>query len=381
MDIKFSTDWQIISVKPNDTLVDLLKKIGFPNKTAFDLLKSCHGKKLVSISPGTEFSLYIKNKILEELRYHVTPFNYIAFKKNKQNQFDSFQVTKQPDIRYQRTSFIIQDSLFSSGKRAHLNDKLLLQLANIFNYTIDLSYELHAGDQVDVLYEEYFSNNKKMSNGFIIAAQLIKRNKKLHAVRYTNKQGESGYYNLNGDSLEQSFMRSPVAFTYISSGFTTRRKHPIYGTIRPHRATDYAASMNTPVKASSDGVISFSGYQKGYGNVIFIKHRHKITTVYAHLNHFKSYLQEGSRVKGGDIIGFVGMTGGATGPHLHYEFRVNGIHQNPVTVKLPRGTPVLPNELNRFYQHTKPLLAYLTYNPNYTLVQASEHWHNINKAM
>ncbi len=373
IDLNLEPNWKTLSVKSQDTLVDLLKKTGLPSKTTMDLLQSPHAKQLVHITPGTEFLLHIEDNQLKELRYYVTPFRYTAFKYTTENRFHSYEVILQPDICYQRASFTIKDSLFSSGKRAHLPDKLLLKLADIFNYTIDLSYALRAGDHINLLYEEYFSKNKKISNGHILAAQLITRHKTFNAFRYTDKKGSTRYYNLNGASLEQSFMRYPVEFTYISSGFTHKRKHPIHGVIKPHRAIDYAAPMNTPIKASSDGVISFLGVQKGYGKVIFIKHRHKITTIYAHLNRFTPHLKEGGIVKGGEVIGFVGMTGDATGPHLHYEFRINGIHQNPLTVKLPRGTSIASHEMNRFHQYTQPLLAQLTYNPTQSLVTASDY--------
>ena len=168
------------------------------------------------------------------------------------------------------------------------------------------------------------------------------------------------YYSPEGQSMEQDFLRTPVDFTRISSGFSSNRKHPIFGDRRPHRAIDYAAPMNTPIKVTGKGIILFIGYQKGYGKVIYVKHKSNIVTVYAHLNRFSRHLKRSNRVQKGDIIGYVGMTGYATGPHLHYEFRVNGVHKNPLKVKLPHGRPIIDSRLAAFKHHARPLLAKLS---------------------
>ena len=354
-----SQRWKTISVQAGDTLSDLLHKSGVPTNTIYNILHMPKGKRLTRIVSGAELSLRLQGKDLFELRYHLSPLRYLSFRKTGLNSFASKEVTLKPDVKLARRNIHIEDSLFISGKDAGLSDKLLLQLTSIFDTSIDFVYDIHKDDSFSLVFEEHYLNGKKITTGKILAARFINKGKITDAIRYTDTKGHIGYYSSTGESLQQSFSRTPVDFTRISSGFTNRRLHPIHGITKPHRAIDYAAPMNTPVKVTSDGVVSFVGYQKGYGKVIYVKHKNNITTVYAHLNRYSKNLQRGSHVEKGNIIGFVGMTGYATGPHLHYEFRVNGVHKNPLTVKLPRGKPIPSSELTRFRQKTKPLLAKL----------------------
>lgn len=356
---KKEAEWKTILVKTGDTLSDLLHKSGVPTNTVYNILHMPKGKRLTRIVPGTALSLQWKRGELFELRYHFTPLIYLSFRKTGINSYVSKEVALKPAIKLARKHIQIEDSLFISGKNAGLSDKLLLQLTSIFDTSIDFVYDIHKDDNFSLVYEEHYLNGEKITTGRILAARFINKGKITDAIRYTDKNGHTGYYSSKGQSLQQSFSRTPVDFTRISSGFSNKRLHPIHGITKPHRAIDYAAPMNTPVKTTSDGIISFLGYQKGYGKVIFVKHKSNITTVYAHLNRYNKSLKRGNAVKKGNIIGYVGMTGYATGPHLHYEFRVNGIHKNPLTVRLPRGKPVPSGEITRFRHQAQPLLAKL----------------------
>ncbi len=353
-----------IIVQSGDTLSDILTYEGISANTIYAILGLPHGRRLAHIVPGTELEVYWKNNEFFELRYNYSPLRHLSFQRKGNNRFSSREIKIKPEVRLKEKQFRIHDSLFLSGKNSKLSDKLLLQLVSIFDSSIDFVHDIHKGDSFSLVYETYLLQGKQIATGNILAVRFINQGKVTDAVRYTNKNGHVGYYSFTGKSLEQSFSRTPVDFTRISSGFSYKRLHPIRGITRPHRAIDYAAPINTIVKVTGDGKISFLGYQKGYGKVIFVKHKNNITTVYAHLNRYKSGLKRGSFVKKSSIIGYVGMTGYATGPHLHYEFRVKGIHKNPLTVKLPQGKPIPQSEMKAFKLYAQPFIKKLQQTSN-----------------
>ena len=253
----------------------------------------------------------------------------------------------------------IVDSLFEDGRKAGLTDQQIMELAQIFGWDIDFALEIQPGDQFNVVYEEEYVDGKKIRNGPILAAEFVNRGKSYRAVRYTDSQGETNYYAPDGHAKKRAFLRTPVKFTRISSRFTLRRWHPVLKKWRSHKGVDYAAPEGTPVKAAGNGRVSFIGRKGGYGKVIFLRHGGRYTTVYGHLSRFARGLHLGSKVKQGQVIAYVGHTGLATGPHLHYEFRVNGVHRNPLTVKLPRSLKLPRKEMRRFREQSQPLLAEL----------------------
>lgn len=249
-------------------------------------------------------------------------------------------------------------SLFLAGQEAGMSDRVIMQLFDVFRWDIDFAQDIQPGDRFSVVYEEVYRNGEKLRDGEILAAEFINRSKPLRAVAYADDAGRIDYYTPKGDPMHKAFIRTPVAFTRISSRFGFRR-HPVMNRIRAHKGVDYAASTGTPVKATGEGRIIHRGRRGGYGNTVMIQHANGIVTLYGHLSKFAKGQNHGSRVKQGQLIGYVGSTGLATGPHLHYEFHVNGVHQNPLSVRLPNAAPLNPHRLADFQRKATPLVAQL----------------------
>jgi murein DD-endopeptidase MepM/ murein hydrolase activator NlpD len=251
------------------------------------------------------------------------------------------------EIRTAGAHGIITSSLFEAGAEAGISDAVTMEMAGKFQWDIDWNLDVRDGDSFTVVYEEIWRNGVKLRDGDIIAAEYVNRGTTYRAARYIDASGNVDDYTPEGLNVRKAFLRNPIPIVRISSGFNPNRLHPILNTIRAHRGVDYAAPTGTQVFASSDGKIISRGANGSYGNRIEIQHGGNVTTLYAHLSRFGSY-SVGSRVKQGDVIGYVGATGGATGPHLHYEYRVNGVHQNPRTVDLPPAEAIAKEYLDDF---------------------------------
>jgi len=245
-----------------------------------------------------------------------------------------------------------------AGQQEQIPAVHIMEMANIFGGVIDFILDPRTGDQFSILYDEQYLDGEFIGNGKILATQFINQSKKHTAVRYVNEEGEIGYYSTDGESMRKAFLRNPLDVFRISSNFNPRRRHPILNTIRAHKGTDYAAPGGTPIQATSDGRVTRASRYGSFGNLVTIKHTGGFETKYAHLSRFARGLNRGDHVRQGDVIGFVGATGGATGPHLHYEFLVNGVHRNPRTIldKLPKAKSIDPSEIDKFHQHTAGLL-------------------------
>ncbi len=254
---------------------------------------------------------------------------------------------------------VIRASLFEDGAAAGLGDPTILALARIFGWDIDFVLDLRDGDEFVVHYERIFQDGRFIQDGDILAARFVNQGREYQAVRFTAPDGRVRYYTPDGRSMEKAFLRAPLEFRRISSRFSLGRYHPILNRIRAHRGIDYAAPSGTPVRAAGDGTVRFRGWRGGYGNVIELQHGGGITTLYGHLARFAASAARGRSVRQGDVIGYVGMTGLATGPHLHYEYRVNGQFRNPATVPLPEATPIEATLRGAFLQQTAPYLQAL----------------------
>ena len=250
----------------------------------------------------------------------------------------------------------IETSLFAATDRAGLGDSVALQLADIFSTEVDFHRDLRPGDRFSVVYEALYSDGEFIRTGRIVAAEFTNDGRVHRAVYFEDPQGHGGYYTPNGKNVRKAFLRSPLEFSRISSGFTTSRFHPVLQTWRAHRGVDYAAPVGARVKATATGVVELIGRQGGYGKVVILRHTNGRSTVYAHLSGFANGLQVGRRVDQGDVIGYVGMTGLATGPHLHYEFRVNGVYQDPLRAVLPPG-PSIGRDLQPAFERASAALV------------------------
>ncbi|MDT4332457.1 peptidoglycan DD-metalloendopeptidase family protein [Methylomonas sp. MED-D] len=333
------------------------------NLSREDLHKIVHanatGKQFADVAPGNDVVATLNaDGELERLTYAKTPFETLIATRHD-DEFDVELLSKKVDYQLASAKATIHASLFEDGTRAGLPEKLILKLADIFAWDIDFALNLREGDQFTVVYEKLFVDGKEFDSGDILSVEFVNQGKVYTAVRFEDNQGNTGYYTPEGNSLRKAFLQTPMDFAKISSHFDLHRKHPILNTIRAHKGVDYSAATGTPIKSTGDGKIIFKGGKNGYGNVVEIEHGQKYSTLYAHLSGFKSGLKTGGSVKQGEVIGYVGSTGLATGPHLHYEFRINGEHVNPLTVKLPHSLPMDATVLAKFKAQTQPLLAQL----------------------
>jgi murein DD-endopeptidase MepM/ murein hydrolase activator NlpD len=257
-----------------------------------------------------------------------------------------------------RTTGTINSSLFEAAADAGITDRTIMNLAGIFAWDVDFMLDIREGDSFTLIYEELRQGGKRLADGKILAAEFVNQGVSFRAIRFEDSSGRIDYFSPDGRSVRKAFVRAPLSFSRVSSNFNPRRRHPKLNTIRAHRGVDYAAPAGTPIKAAGDGKIVHRGQKGGYGNVVILQHGGNITTLYAHMSRF-SKAKAGSRVRQGDVIGYVGSTGLATGPHLHYEYRRNGVHLNPRTVKLPDAEPIDPVYLKDFEKAALPLLYQL----------------------
>jgi murein DD-endopeptidase MepM/ murein hydrolase activator NlpD len=263
------------------------------------------------------------------------------------------------ETRLRTAQATIDTSLFQAATAADLSDTEALKLADIFAWDIDFVLDIREGDRFTLVYEQIYKDGRYRRDGEILAAEFVNDGRVYRALRYVADSGRAGYYTPEGLPLRKAFLRAPVEFTRVSSGFNPHRLHPILNRIRGHMGTDYAAPTGTPVHAAAAGRVSFAGRRGGYGNAIILAHNNNVSTLYGHLSRFAKRLHWGTRVEQGQVIGYVGMTGLATGPHLHYEYLSNGVHRNPQTLRLPGGDPLPAESLRKFLNQTAPLLAAL----------------------
>lgn len=262
------------------------------------------------------------------------------------------------ELRTMLKSSVIRSSLFAAADTASIPDSVAMQLADVFGGDIDFHRDLRKGDRFSVVYEMYFLRGQPIRAGRVLAAEFISQGRVLRAVYFAGRNGHSGYYAPDGSNLRKTILRSPLEFSRVTSGFGMRR-HPFQRTWRAHRGVDYGAPIGTRVRAVGDGVVEFAGRKGGYGNVVVLRHNSQYSTLYAHLKGFARGIRRGARVEQADAIGFVGQSGWATGPHLHYEFRIAGNPRNPYAVALPSAEPVAPEDRPTFSARAAPYIAQL----------------------
>ncbi|MCE4057745.1 peptidoglycan DD-metalloendopeptidase family protein [Pseudomonas sp. Au-Pse12] len=347
-----------VVVAKGDTLSTLFEKVGLPATSVHEVLASDkqakqfsqlkHGQKL-------EFELTPDGQ-LNNLHSKVSDLETITLTKGPKG-FTFNRVITKPVVRSAYVHGVINSSLSQSAARAGLSHSLTMDMASVFGYDIDFAQDIRQGDEFDVIYEQKVANGKVVGTGNILSARFTNRGKTYTAVRYTNKQGSSSYYTADGNSMRKAFIRTPVDFARISSRFSMGRKHPILNKIRAHKGVDYAAPRGTPIKAAGDGKVLLAGRRGGYGNTVIIQHGNTYRTLYGHMQGFAKGVKTGGSVKQGQVIGYIGTTGLSTGPHLHYEFQVNGVHVDPLGQKLPMADPIAKAERARFLQQSQPLMA------------------------
>jgi murein DD-endopeptidase MepM/ murein hydrolase activator NlpD len=352
-------EWQPFKVKSGDNLSKIFKRAGLTARDVHNVAQADKKTKhFNSLRPGQTLNLHIEENQLITLRIEKSLLESVEFTLTEKG-YQQETVVLEPEIRQQFVSGEISSSLYLAAKSAGLSENITMKLAEVFGWDIDFALDIRKGDQFRVLFEEKFLNGKRIGDGEILAAEFTNNGDTFAAVRYEDSSGDVNYFTPEGRSMRKAFLRSPVDFRRISSGFTRERYHPVLGVKRPHRGTDYAAKTGTPIKAAGDGKVIWRGTKGGYGRTVIIQHGGNITTLYAHMSKYNSKVKKGSRVKQGQTIGYVGMSGTATGPHLHYEFRVAGVHKNPQTVKLPAAQPIAKKERANFNKVANDMIASL----------------------
>ncbi len=369
-----SLDWQTFEIKSGDTLSSLFNEAGFSDGI---MLSVIHGEgeadklqrlyagetiRFASDSEGQLAAVELQRNLLETLKVE-----------KQDGTFNGLTEMREPEAKPAFASGTIDGSLYLAAQEAGLNDRLTMKMAGIFGWDIDFVYDVRKGDRFEVVYEELYLDGEKFGTGRILSARFINRGKENIALLYTDSNGDSDYYAPDGKSMRKAFLRTPIN-ARISSSFNLQRRHPVLDVVRPHEGTDYAAPPGSPIKAAGNGRVLSSGWKGGYGRTVVLKHGDNITTLYAHMSRIGKSMKTGARVKQGDTIGYVGSSGMVTGPHLHYEFRVNGSPRNSRTVKLPEAQPIPASEMARFKKITSRQIAqFEAFSSNYQhLALASE---------
>jgi murein DD-endopeptidase MepM/ murein hydrolase activator NlpD len=354
------TRWVEHTVSKGDSLARIFAAQGLEPALLHRIVNSGKaGQSLARIQPGQLLRFRLDEAgELTLLEHHRSRIEHLAVG-IADDEISAEIVSKAVDRRTATAAGVIASSLFVDGQKAGLSDAKIMELAEIFGWDIDFALELRAGDQFRLIYEEHYLNGEKLRDGPILAAEFTNRGETFRAIRYENQSGEIGYYDDTGHSKRRAFLRTPIKFARISSRYNPKRWHPVLKKWRAHKGVDYAAPTGTPIKAAGDGKIVFRGTKGGYGRTVVIQHAGKYTTLYAHMSQYSKRAKSGARVKQGQVIGYVGKSGLATGPHLHYEFRVNGVHKDPLRVKLPKSLSLPQQEIAAFKRSTAPLLAQL----------------------
>lgn len=340
--------WRKFTVRDGDNLSLIFNRAGFTDTDLYRVAAANSDRSLKRIYPGEviSFQAGVEGELLA-VRHVQSPLLTTIYERNEKGYLAT-DIVRKPERHARDVSMTIDSSLFLAGTDAGLSDAMIMELAGIFGGVIDFVLDPRSGDTIHVVFEELHLDGKRFADGPILAASFTNRGETFEAYRYTDLEGDTSYYNEKGVSMRKAFLRAPLDFTRVSSNFNPNRLHPIYKTQRPHRGTDYAAPRGTPVYAAGDGRVVEAGYTRPNGRYVFIQHGEQFETHYLHLHKLK--VKKGDRVKQGAVIGTVGSTGAATGPHLHYEFLVNGVHRNPRTVHkiLPKARSLPEAELPRY---------------------------------
>lgn len=351
-------EWRTVVVKPGETLSQIFDSLGLGYHDMHRVLSSPrNAATLRKLHPGDQLDFLLNDDgTLRALRFDRDDDARVTLRVAGEGTVavvEARPAERRTHIAYGE----IEDSLFGAGAHAGMKAQDVLALANVFKYDIDFAQDLRVGDHFTVIYDDVWRDGEYVHAGNIIAAEFVNQGRRYTAYRFQKPDGGVAYYSEEGRPLQNSFLRTPVDFTRISSRFSAARMHPILGRMRAHKGVDYAAPRGTPIYAAGDGVVQFAGRAHGYGNFVIIRHNKHISTAYGHMLKFAAHLHRGEHVRQGQVIGFVGMTGLATGPHLHYEFRVDGVQRNPLTVTLPKPEPLQGALMADFRRQTSQVVA------------------------
>lgn len=341
---------QTYIVATDDTFTSVLENLGFDYQEALDIVNAAAETfDFTNVRLGKTFRVVSIDGERQTLEYEPNQEDIVTVDITS-DQYRTEIIPIPYDISIERAEVTMEESMFLSGIAAGLSEVLILDLAEILAWEIDFATQVQTNDSFVVVYEKRSRNGENAGVGRIHAASFTNTGETTYAYRYTNSLDETGYFDQEGSSLIRPFLKAPLSYNRISSGYTYARFHPIAHLTGPHRAIDYAAPMGTPIKAVGNGTITFLGWNGGYGNYIDIHHNDTYETQYAHLSAYASGLHRGSKVKQGDVIGYVGSTGWSTGPHLHYQVKIHGELVNPLEIEFPKGEALTEDELPAFYE-------------------------------
>ncbi len=352
---------EVLHIRRGDSLSSLLSKAGVDARDWLAVARmGGDARRLRSIQPGQTLEISRNGEALQTLQYALTPLQTLIIERDGEG-FTQRVYERPTDYRTRELAATIDSSMYVAALNAGMSDRLIMQFAEIFAWDIDFSRDVREGDQLKVIFDEPIDTDtgEVLGRPIIIAAEYKQTSRTFTAVRFEPADEYPGYFSADGRPLRKAFLRTPVDFTRISSRYSNGRKHPILNKVRAHKGVDYAARHGTPIRATGDGRVAFADTKGGYGRTVIIRHNGMYETLYAHMSRYGDGIRSGAPIKQGQIIGYVGSSGLATGPHLHYEFHVNGKHTDPLNVRLPAAAPLPASELARFHGHAEPLLAQL----------------------
>ena len=349
--------WKIINIRSGDSLGVIFKRIGLSARTLQEIIDhSREARTLTKLTPGQNLRFLIKDNKLEQMIFPVSEIKYLVVSRHGlayQSKMHSRKMVTQTKI----VTATVNNSLYKTAKTNAIPAKFIKQMTSILAWGINFSRDVHTGDRFTIMYKSFSIKNKTVALGDIVAVSYMHNKKRMQAVQYTNRYGDTDYYTPQGTTFKKAFNRYPLNFSHISSTFTLSRYHPILHYSRAHKGIDLAAPIGTPIRATGDGRIATIGRQGGYGNMIKIRHSNIYSSIYGHMLKFQKGLYRGSFVRKGQIIGYVGQSGLASGPHCHYEFHVNNQPRNPATIPLPNNSPLSNRELATFKSNTNRILT------------------------
>ena len=352
--------WREDRIRRGDTIGSVLARLGVDDPAALLFLRTNpSARPLYQLRPGKPLSVETDHEgRLINLRFVTGEGERLTIARHG-DELAAQTTAATVDIRWKMAAGEIHSSLFGAADAAGLPDSVTLQMADVFAGDIDFYHDLRRGDRFSVVYEMRYIDGEPVGAGRIVAAEFTNRGRAIRALLWRGDDGREDYFTDDGVPLRKAFLRSPMEFSRVTSGFSNARFHPIMQDWRAHKGVDYAAPTGTPVRATGNAKVTFAGRQNGYGNVIELRHQGAFSTLYAHLSRLAPQVRNGARVAQGEVIGYVGQTGWATGPHLHYEFRVGGEQRNPLTVALPSSEPLAPAHRLAFAERAAPAVAQL----------------------
>lgn len=337
---------KIHTVKDGENLSLIFEQYKVPLNETYKIFKKDIANEVKNILPNDRIEFLSLDGKLQKIIIHKSPL--LSYQVQVLPEIVIDRAEKEPELIQSFRSGLIESSFYLAGLKNDIPESVIMDLAYIFAWDIDFVFDIRVGDKFRLLYETPFVDGQQIENGSILFAEFYNQNNRFTAIRYKGKNKEWEYFNENGGSLEKAFLRAPLDFAYVSSHFNPNRRHPILNTIRAHNGVDYAAKRGTPIRATGEGVIQSVGWKSGYGRTIVIRHGGEITTLYAHLDKYHPLIAKGAKVSQGQTIGYVGDSGLATAPHLHYEFRIGEKRTDPLKVALPSASPLDKSNMDQF---------------------------------